>query len=539
MLGSRIQLDRLLMVLLAAWLIVAHGCSSAKAQPKAVHSSATEPVARAEAVDDEPAGRAAVDDLVSSRPGEDWPQFLGPRETGVSGETGLLDVWPEDGPPMLWERKLGEGYAPPSVMGERLVVMHRPKRRSLPDPDAPDQPPDVEENDTGSSEIVECLNAQTGASLWKYEYPTNFTDPYGFNGGTRCSPVLTKTRCYTLGPQGKLLCLNLITGKKVWELDLTKQWEVPDHFFGFGCTPILYEGKLIVLVGGQPNSAVVAFDAESGKILWESGGKDTWNGVPATEAGNRPYKWTGEEMLVSYSTPIVATIHGKPHLLCLLRQGLASFDPNTGALNFRYWFRAKVHESVNAARPLVVDDQILLTAAYDVGAALLKVKPDGKAYDVVWRKPRGLACHWNTPIAIDGHVYGFSGRHEQESMLQCIELESSELAWESSGMVRPYEDYEQDPVTGKIKDRRTGKIVPPPIYGRGSLLLADGKFIVQAERGMVTLVKPNTTKLEEISRTSYKQIGYPSWAAPILSRGRLYLRSDKHVICLDLLKPKA
>lgn len=507
-------------------LLFVMGCSSAKAQPDLAADTGptTLSLAAPKPADgngDDAVGRATVSDvaaevLESTRPGEDWPQFLGPRDTGISGETGLLDVWPEGGPPLLWEHRLGEGYAPPSVIGERLVVMHRLKDR----------------------EIVECLHAQTGESLWKYDYDTDFKDPYGFNGGSRCSPVLTQTRCYTLGPQGKLLCLNLQSGQKVWDIDLTTKWQVPEHFFGFGCTPILYDGKLIVLVGGQPNSAVVAFEAESGKVLWEAGGKATWDGVPASESGNRPYKWTGDEMLVSYSTPVVATIHGKPHLLCLLRQGLASFDPSNGKLNFRYWFRAKVHESVNAARPLVVDDQILLTAAYEAGAALLKVKPDGKSYDVVWRKPRGLSCHWNTPIALDGFVYGFSGRHEQECQLQCVDLATADLAWQSNGLLEKIEDLEQDPQTGKIRNKATGKVIPFPFYGRGSLLLADGKFIVQAERGPLALVKPSSKNLEEISRVEFKQMGYPSWAAPILSRGRLYLRSETHVICLDLLKPK-
>ncbi len=503
------------------------GCSAAKAQPDVIldagSSSGKSTVLEPTGADDQPAGKATLADvpevsLESTRPGEDWAEFLGPRGTGVSGETGLLDSWPEEGPPLLWERRLGEGYAPPSVRGERLVVMHRLKDR----------------------EIVECLHAQTGASLWKYDYETDFKDPYGFNGGTRCSPALSSTHSYTLGPQGKLLCLNLASGKKVWERDLDTDWKIPEHFFGFGCSPILYDDKLIVLVGGQPNSAVVAFDKNTGKVLWERGGKDTWSGVPVTsESGNRPYKWTGEETLTSYSTPMVATIHGKPHLLCLLRQGLVSLDPATGEFHFKYWFRAKVHESVNAARPIVVDDQVLITAAYDVGAALLKIKPDGKSYDVVWRKPRGLSCHWSTPIAIDGYVYGFSGRHEQECLLQCVDLETAELAWESNGMTRAADELEQDPVTGIIRDKATGKPVPFPLNGRGSLLLADGKFIVQAERGPLSLVKPNSTKFEEISRTAYKQIGHPSWAAPILSRGRLYLRSETHVICLEMLKPKA
>lgn len=82
-------------------------------------------------------------------------------------------------------------------------------------------------------------------------------------------------------------------------------------------------------------------------------------------------------------------------------------------------------------------DQILLTAAYETGAALLKVAPDGKDYTVTWRKPEGMSCHWSTPIILEGVIYGFSGRHEQEARLQAVQLDSGKLLWESNGFDRP------------------------------------------------------------------------------------------------------
>lgn len=455
--------------------------------------------------------RAADDDL---RPGEDWPIFLGPQGTGVSKETGLLDQWPEDGPPVLWKKKIGTGYSAPSVMGHRLVVIHRPR----------------------NEDIVQCLHAATGEELWKYSYDTDYTDPYGYNNGPRCTPLLTKNRCYTFGAQGKLLCLNLESGKLVWERDTATDWDVPENFFGFGCTPILESGLLIVLVGGRLNSGVVAFDPETGKTVWESVGKDTWNGVPQDERNNQPLKWTGQEKLVSYSSPIAATIHGKRHLLCLMRQGLVSLDPKTGELNFKYWFRAKVNESVNAARPVVIGDQILLSAAYETGSGLLKVKPDGKDYDVVWRDREGLSTHWSTPIVVQDYFYGFTGRHESEGKLQCRELQTGNLVWETDGHDETNPDIVLHPQVGVYYNRKTGE---PASFSRGSKIIADGKFIVLGERGTLALVKIDSQKFRAISRAPlHPEIHYPAWAAPVLSRGRLYLRSEDHLLCLDLAKPK-
>ena len=107
---------------------------------------------------------------------------------------------------------------------------------------------------------------------------------------------------------------------------------MPEWFFGVGCSPILDGDRLIVLVGGQPNAGVVAFNTKDGRVLWQAVGRDTWNGVVDAHA-DEPYEWTGEEKIVSYSSPLIAEIHGKRHLLCLMRQGLVSLYPETGALN--------------------------------------------------------------------------------------------------------------------------------------------------------------------------------------------------------------
>ncbi len=63
--------------------------------------------------------------LAANMAGEDWPRFLGPRGNNVSSETDLLDRWPTNGPPLLWEKTVGTGYGAPSVRGDRLVLHHR------------------------------------------------------------------------------------------------------------------------------------------------------------------------------------------------------------------------------------------------------------------------------------------------------------------------------------------------------------------------------------------------------------------------------
>lgn len=448
----------------------------------------------------------------------DWPNFLGPTGDNISTETRLLDRWPTGGPPVVWIQKIGTGYSAPSCLGERVVLHHR----------------------VGNEEIVECFDAARGASRWRHAYTSRFTDPFGYNNGPRCSPLLTAERCYTFGAEGKLRCLELSNGKTVWERDTAKDWNIPEAFFGVGSTPLLEDGKLIVMIGGQQESGVVALDAQTGRTLWESVGRKTWSGV--TTSGWRaeiPYRWTGEEKQASYSTPRAATLHGQRHVFCLTRQGLVSLNPTNGSVNARYWFQSSVSDSVNAMTPIVHENTILISAAYyRVGAALLKMPPDSRSFEEVWRIPRHpfaaedrdaatgewrrpvLELHWNTPVLHNGYLYAFSGRNEPDATFRCVELKTGNLKWSRDEM------WPGHPPRGTKAQ--------PDVYGRGSAILADGKLIVLGEGGLLGLFRVNSSQPEELSRWQVPDLGYPCWAGPVLSGKRLYLRSEDRLVCLNL-----
>jgi outer membrane protein assembly factor BamB len=465
------------------------------------------------------AGLSAV--IMSAARAEDWPRFLGPRGNNTSAETGLLEKIPTNGVPIVWEKRIGTGYSAPSVRDGKAVLHHR----------------------LGAEEVVESFNAKDGTANWRHAYPTSYVDPYGYNNGPRCTPLLTSNRCYTFGAEGKLLCLNLADGKLIWQRDTAKDWEVPQAFFGVGSTPLLEGDKLIVMVGGQPNSGVVALDAATGKTIWENVGKTNWQGVITLGwRAERPYEWTGEEKLASYSSPVAATIHGKRHLFCLTRQGLVSLNPTNGEINFSRWFQSFANDSVNAMNPIVQDDLVLISAAYyRSGAVLLRVKPDGKSFEEVWKDPARhpmdmndrdpvtgrwkippLELHWNTPVLLNGFLYAFSGRNEPDATFRCVEFKTGKLMWSRD------EQWAGHPPPGSNAQ--------PPVFGRGSAILAEGKLFAFGEGGLLGLFKPNPKQCEEISRWQVPSLHFPCWAAPVLSEKKLYLRSEDHLVCLSIAR---
>jgi outer membrane protein assembly factor BamB len=428
---------------------------------------------------------------------EDWPRFLGPRGNGTSSETGLLDSFPPQGPPVIWEKNIGTGYSAPSIRAGKLVLHHRVR----------------------DEEVVQAFQLPKGEPLWRHSYPSSFIDPYGYNNGPRGTPLLTSNRCYTFGAEGKLLCLDLGTGKVVWERDTQKEWNIPEAFFGVGSTPLLEGNLLIVMVGGQPNSGVAALDPETGKTVWESVGENNWRGQPMNGwPGDQKVDWKrwGTDKQASYSSPVAATVNGERQVFCFMRQGLVSLNPTNGAVNFSYWFRARQNESVNAINPIVIDDTVFISAAYyKIGSALLRILPGNKSVDPIWAGTN-LEIHWSTPIYDNGYLYAFSGRNEPDAHFRCVEYKTGNIKWD--------------------RDERWRHGVEPATYGRGSAVLAEGKLIVLGETGLLGIFRANREKAEELARFQMPQLQYPCWPAPVLSDKRLYIRSENKLLCLDFAK---
>src|SRR5579884_897287 len=249
----------------------------------------------------------ALASLVLLLVGADWPQFLGPNRNGISGETGLRATWPKSGPPRLWPRSVGAGFSGPVVVGDRLILFHRLDDR----------------------EVVECLNANTGKTIWTSSDATAYHDDFGFDEGPRSTPVVAKGRVYTLGAEGVLRCLTLDTGKQVWRRSLNTDYHVRKGFFGVATSPIV-EGDLVLVNVGGKGAGIVALNKDTGREVWK-----------ATDDG------------ASYSSPSAATINGVRHVFFFTRQGLVSVDPATGKVHFRKFWRSRMDASVNAATPVI------------------------------------------------------------------------------------------------------------------------------------------------------------------------------------------
>lgn len=495
------------------WLLLAAaGCFAPTASPpaKATESNQERPE-EAPATDQAPVGDKAPQAAqaqqpvpeaesglppdLSTRKGDDWPTFLGPTGDSKSRETGILTEWPKNGPRIVWQAPLETSYGIGSVSRGRYFQFDR----------------------RGDQATMLCLNAETGAELWRYDYDTSYVDFYDYNGGPRCSPVVDGDRVYFYGVEGMLHCLRAENGALVWKVDTAKDFGVVQNFFGVGSTPVIEGDLLLVMVGGSPPKS---HEAPPGALdLVEPNG----TGVVAFDkfTGRVRYK-IGDE-LASYASMKTAEIGGRRWAFAFARGGLLAFEPSSGKIDFHYPWRARLLESVNASTPVVVGNEVFISETYGPGSSLLAVRPGG--YDVVWkdelrRREKAMQTHWNTPVFHEGYLYGSSGRHTGNAELKCIEWKTGKVQWSVADLTR------------------------------ASLMYVDGCFVCQCEDGRLVLFRADPKEYRPLSEVLLidemgpdpgaafgppRLLKPPCWAAPILARGLLYVRGDNRLVCLELI----
>lgn len=423
--------------------------------------------------------------IADSQKPHDWPTFLGPNGNGKSNETGLNFSWPESGLPVVWSYEMAKGLAAPSIVDGRLFLFDR-------------------EGDTAR---LNCLNAETGEEHWRFSYPCEYDDMYGFDNGPRTTPLVDGERVYILGVEGMLHCLNVADGSVIWKIDTAERFGVVLNFFGVGSTPVLEGSMLICAIGGSPEndyanvyaaqgdltgngSGLVAFDKMTGRVIWQS-----------------------SDELASYASPKIATINGERKGIWFARGGLVMFNPKHGSIDFHYPWRAEKLETVNASNPVIIGNQVFISECYAIGSTLLEIK--GNEYSVVWKDERrsrkkAMELHWTTAIHHGGYLYASNGRRSGNAEIRCIEYASGKVMW-----------------TQKITEM-------------SSLIYADGHFVGLGERGTLSLFKANPQQAEFLA--SYKPVDkdgnplieYPAWAPPVIANGKLYLHGNKRLICLNL-----
>jgi outer membrane protein assembly factor BamB len=412
--------------------------------------------------------------LVVALAAADWPQFRGPNAIGVSTDK-TIPVHFKDGDGILWKVEIpGAGNSSPIVSRHKLFI----------------QSASVD----GRQRMLFCLDAATGKTLWTRSEAGAKAHTHDLNTLASSTPAADGERVYALFWDGAAVSLVAFDfeGNQAWHRDLGPFRS--EH--GFGTSPVVFDGRVYVnfdqdrvdsrtgdeLPGGDHATALLAFDAATGKPLWrkERGGYRT-----------------------CYSCPIVRDSgDGTKEIIAVSTTAVTGHNPETGAVNWNWdWpWPAGVEKLRTVATPVVWKDIVYVQGGNGGGNSdIVAIRAGGpnRPPQLVWEKQRGSFAYCPSMLVVGDHLFTV---HDKTGRAGCYEAATGRQIWLAK-------------LNGEF---------------RSSPVLIDGKVYLASDRGD-EFVFPATTEFKLLARN---ELGEGVSASPAVANGRLYLRSKKHLFCI-------
>ncbi len=394
----------------------------------------------------------ATTDVIELQPG-DWPGFRGANRDGRLAGVTIATDWTKSPPKELWRRRVGPAWSSLAVIGPRLYTQEQ----------------------RGDDELVICYDADTGDEIWSHAEKTRFTEVVA-GPGPRGTPTFHAGKIYAQGANGALLCLDAGTGAVKWSQDIAKDSEAKIPVWGFSGSPLIAHGLVTTFAGGPEGKAVLAYDAETGKLNWTAG-----------------------DGTLSYGSTQESTLGGVDQILMTTDAGLTSLEPESGKL---LWVHKWPTEGIaRIVQPAVLNDtDILIGTGMGVGTRRIHVGHAGDEWPIeeVWTSKQ-FKPYFNDFVVVGDQIYGFDG-----PIFLCFDLAEQKIRWRARG------------------------------YGNGQvLLLADQSLLlVLTETGEVALVEAQPKKHVELSRIP--ALTGKTWNHPVIAYGRLFVRNGEEMVCFEL-----
>lgn len=414
----------------------------------------------------------------------DWSQWRGDHRDAISAEKGLRTEF-QDFAPVWTYADCGVGYSAPAVVKNRSYLMGATKQA-----------------DGSYFEFALALD-ENGKEIWK-EKLTSYAEEImlpNWGHGPRGTPTIANGKLYGLGANGDLFAMNAETGKPVWQVNLRKSFGGAimggrgdsKNVWGYSESPLVDDHRVICIPGGDVGS-VVAVDADTGKLIWQS-----------TELTDP----------ASYTSTVLATIDGVKQYVVLTAKRLAGLNPSDGKVLWKA--DVPLNDIAIISTPVVSGNNIFITSAYNGGCSLVEVKKaaDGFKSNILYSN-KTLANHHGGVVLVDGQIYGWSGNTNSRGRWVCLNLLTGEANW---------------------TDERTAPA--------GSVFAADGYvYCYTQEDGEFVCIKATKEGWQETGRftipkrTALQSVSGKVWTHPVISNGRLYLRDQELLFCYDM-KAKA
>ncbi|HET9481556.1 MAG TPA: PQQ-binding-like beta-propeller repeat protein [Candidatus Polarisedimenticolia bacterium] len=407
---------------------------------------------------------------------DDWPQWRGPNRDARSAESGLLGSWPEGGPKKLWSASgFGVGYSSLAVAGGRIYTL----------------------GDLDAGQYLIAARQSDGGVLWKTKVGPALAHDFP---GPRSTPTVAGNRACALGTEGDLVCVRSDDGKEIWRRNILTDFAGRQmkyggqHYWRISESPLVDEGRVIVTPGAA-DALLVALDADTGKEVWRTKG--------AGSLGEKGDDGT------AYSSAIVSNAGGVRQYVQLVGRGAVGVEAATGRLLWSY--NRIANRTANIPTPIVKNDLVFVSTAYETGAALLKLAPGGGGITATERYflPHDVfQNHHGNMILEDGVIYAGHGHNRGYPI--AVEMQTGKVLW------------------GPARNDGTGS---------AAVAWADGRMYMRYQNGLMVLVETTPEAYRQRGSFMIPDVRRESWSHPVIADGVLLLREQDRIHAYALKSP--
>jgi outer membrane protein assembly factor BamB len=436
---------------------------------------------------------------------EDWPQWRGADRLGLWTETGILAEFPDTGLTVKWRVPINGGFSGPAVADGRVFVLDYVE---------------TEPRTMDGTERILALSEATGEVLWTQEWPTTYrTLMFTYATGPRVTPTVDGNRVYATGATGRVFCFHVETGEVIWEKDTVTEYDTSIPTWGTSSAPLVDGDRVIMLVGGEPDGMVMAFDKHTGEEVWR-----------ALETHTE----------IGYAQPLIIEAGGARQLIVWHPGGLVSLNPETGE---RYWEEPFVSPFGMTVADAVQSGSYLLVSGFYSGSMMMRLDLDRPTATALWKgqadrivedglevaEATGLHSVITTPLIVGDHVYGIGSHGQVRGLL----AETGERVWEAEGLTS--------------RNR----------WGSAFFVKHEDRYFVYNENGDLIIARfgpegyvelDRTHLLEPTSRSGYGGIPAGSgmrdsvgdsdrlvvWSHPAFANRHVVLRNDEEIIRVSM-----
>jgi len=399
-----------------------------------------------------------------------WPRFRGKDFDNISKEEiALAKSWGDAGPNVLWSVDLGEGHSGPVVANGCVYLL------------------DYDEENR--RDILRCFSLDDGQEIWQRGYDIFIKRNHGMS---RTVPAVKDNYIVSIGPMCHVMCVTADSGKFLWGLDIEQEYKSEVPLWYTGQCPLIDDSLVVIATGGK--ALLIGVHLATGEIVWQTPNPDGWK--------------------MSHSSIMPITMEGqKMYVYCAIGGivGVSAETENIGQVLFK---TTDWSPSVIAPSPMHVGNgKIFVTAGYGAGSMLFQLTKSNDTFSIEplmrFKPDEGLCAEQQTPILYDGHLFTILPKDAGPRRNQFVCSPANDpgnITWASA------------------RDTR---------FGLGPFIIADEKFFILSDDGVLTITKASTKDYFQLAQAKVLD-GHDAWGPMAIVNGRLLCRDSRRLVCLDV-----